>query len=105
MYGRGADIQAAAYLSGAEMVTGEYGGFDFEWACIRVNEMPRARRVPIAPSLLAVGRARWRYAVNLWAKCLKADFWPGYELDPQRLESEPWMERDVVALENGELTV
>jgi PDDEXK-like domain of unknown function (DUF3799) len=98
----GWDIQAAAYVSAIERVTGEYGRVEFEWALIRVGELPAARKVNLSGYRMDLSRRRWRVAVNRWAKCMKTKFWRGYEMDPQSLAADPWMDNQVSELEGVE---
>lgn len=98
----GWDIQAAAYVNGLERITGEYGRVGFEWAFIRVGELPAARKVSLSGYRMELSRRRWRVAVNRWAKCMQTKFWRGYEMDPQAMSAEPWMDNQVSELEGVE---
>jgi len=85
-------IQAAAYTSAVERVTGEYGRVKYEWALVRKGEMPAAARRRPSGRLMELGKAEWQFAVNGWARCLKTGFWPGYEMAGlETVEAEPWM--------------
>lgn len=91
-YGYGYLTQAAAYTSGVERITGEFGRVAFEWALVRKGAMPAAARRKPTGELLAIGRAEWRFAINTWAKCLREGLFPGYEMaGVEYVHAEPWM--------------
>lgn len=91
-YGYGYLTQAAAYTSGVERITGEFGRVQFEWALVRKGVMPAAARRKPTGELLAIGQAEWRFAINTWAKCLREGLFPGYELaGVEYVHAEPWM--------------
>jgi hypothetical protein len=98
--------QAAAYTSGVENVTGEYGRVSFEWALVRKGAMPAAAHRAPTGELLEIGRAEWRYAINTWARCLKDGLWPGYEMAGlEYVHAEPWMmtqAEELGGVEDGE---
>lgn len=78
----GYDLQAAAYTRAIEQSWPEWSGrikFRFIFIEESTNE--------ICPIILdgafdAVGRSKWRRAVNRWSECLKANHWPGYAEKP-----------------------
>lgn len=91
-YNLGWHIQAAAYTSGLEKITGEYGRVKYEWPLVRKGKLPAAARRGPSGQLLAIGMAEWRFAVNTWARCLKDGLFPGYELAGfEHVQAEPWM--------------
>jgi len=99
VYDYGWDIQAAAYKRALERITGDFGRYRFEWAFIRVGKLLGVRKVEPDGYRMELGMRRWRVAVNRWAKCMRENFWPGYELDPMRMSVEPWMDTQVSELE------
>jgi hypothetical protein len=93
-------IQAAAYKSGVEKITGEYGRVTYEWPLVRKGKMPAAARRKPSGQLLEIGMTEWRFAINTWARCLKAGLFPGYELaGMEAVEAEPWMMERALGLE------
>lgn len=93
-------IQAAAYTSGLEKITGEYGRVQFEWPLVRKGQLPAAARRKPSAEMIAIGKAEWRYAVNTWARCLKDGLFPGYELAGiETVVAEPWMMSRIEELE------
>lgn len=109
VYECGWHIQHAAYTSGVEKITGEYGRVNFEWAAVRKGDLPAAARRDADGMLKECGRIEWRIAVNGWARCIKAGIFPGYELaGVEHVYAEPWMmarTEELLAaanLENGE---
>lgn len=99
----GYDIQAAAYMSGvAQCIPESTGRVKFEWVFIEANEPYAVTRAEPAGSMCALGHARWRRAVNIWAKCLSTGMWPGYEEGGLvRVEASQWALQDL-ALEDEE---
>lgn len=100
----GYDIQAAAYISGVERVMPDaIGRVDFEWAFVEPNAPFCARKVKQAGSMLELGRARWRYAINKWARCINSGVWPGYEeQEALRVEASPWALEQFAHIQEGE---
>lgn len=99
-YDNGLHIQAAAYTSAVEKITGQYGRVKYEWAIVRKGPMPAAARRKPSGQLKRLGEIEWRYAINMWARCLNTGTWPNYELAGlEPVEAEPWM-----AARTGELT-
>lgn len=46
--------------------------------------------VEMDESLIALGRAKWRRAVNLWEQCLRTGQWPGYYDGVFSATARPW---------------
>lgn len=103
MYGRGGDIQAAFYLRGLIAVGGDtFGpGHDpiFRWLVVE-NSYPYATSViSLSPEGLAHASDQVEQAIQLWARCLARDSWPGYPtrtcyVDPPAWSLSQWMEAE-----------
>jgi len=97
----GYDIQCAAYRSGLERcVQDAFGRVTFEWVFVE-DSMPHCvRLVRPAGSMLELGRARWRYAINTWARCINSGMWPGYEeQEVLYVEASAWALEEAARLE------
>lgn len=83
----GYDIQAAAYLRGAERAFPEWAGR------LRFIDafMETATRMPNPlepdPELLAMGAQKWQLAVDIWASCEASGEWPGYSTGVRRVSA------------------
>lgn len=92
----GYDIQTAAYIAGLEAcMPGEAGRISFEWVFVESKGFCAAHVCKPRPSMLAYGRTRWQYAVNLWARCISSNIWPGYEGEITEIEASPWALREM----------
>lgn len=70
------DIQAAFYRRGVQKITGKDPDFLF---IAQEDSQPHALTVVgMAPSFNWYGEKRVQAAIDLWAKCLEKDDWPGY---------------------------
>lgn len=87
----GYDIQAAAYISAAEKMFPELRG-RVKFINIFVETEPPYLINPLQQdgTFLAIGRSKWRRAVNLWAKCLRENDWPGYATEVSRVGAPMW---------------
>jgi hypothetical protein len=87
----GYDVQAAAYTSAAEKSFPELAGL-VSFINIFVEMEPPYLVTPIKQdgSFTTMGRSKWRRAVNLWAKCLKENHWPGYATEPVMVSAPNW---------------
>lgn len=91
IFSHGYDVQAAAYLSAVEKLFPDLAGrcrFRFFF----VEMEPPYPVTPIVPdgSVLALGRSKWRRAVDTWAECLRTNRWPGYATEPVTVSAPPW---------------
>jgi hypothetical protein len=83
-------VQAAFYSDVWEWATGEkLQGFDF----LAVEEqMPHASRIfTLDEEAIELGRAQYRADLNLYAKCLDSNEWPGIDCEPQTISLPGWM--------------
>jgi hypothetical protein len=86
------DLQAALYCEGIKRFTGEEATFVF--GAVEADGGHGVCHYGLGPShdLMLNGQRKYRYALDLYDKCVKADQWPGYDypqvVDPQM---EPWM--------------
>ncbi len=97
LYEIGADVQVAFYSRGLERLTGVRP----EWRYVVQETYPpyELSVIGLAPSVLEFGAAKVDRAIELWARCLERDEWPGY---PRRVawaelpawEEARWLERE-----------
>jgi hypothetical protein len=84
-------VQQAAYLSAVEHVEPHLAGritFVFLFVENGTNEVVP---VELGSELAAIGANRWRRAVDAWARCLKANRWPGHAPSgPLLIDSSDW---------------
>lgn len=88
----GCDVQAAFYVRGIKAL-GLAADPHFRFV-VAENEEPFAVAVhTLAPSSLAMAGRKVDYAMRIWARSLKADWWPGYPPFTSYLDAPPWQER------------
>jgi hypothetical protein len=96
-YGIGADTQVAFYLRGCEKALGVRPAWRY---VVQETYPPYALSVvDLAPSALAVGDDKVKYALDVWRRCLASGEWPAYTSRVASLEIPTfaelqWMERD-----------
>ena len=87
----GGDIQAAAYISAAEKSFPDLRGrVKFVNIFVEKEEPYLINVKEQSGTFLAIGRSKWRRAVNLWEKCLKENNWPGYSTEVTRVDAPTW---------------
>jgi hypothetical protein len=84
----GYDVQAAHYLDGLAQA----GGVAFRFLHVLVEtEAPHlVSVVELDVDYLAIGRDRTRAAIDLYARCIDRDEWPGYPTGITRLAPPRW---------------
>lgn len=89
-YGIGIDVQVAFYLRGLERLT----GIRAAWRYVVVETYPpyAVSVCDLAPSALALGEAKVQRAIDVWAVCIEADSWPGYDRRVASIEVPTWAE-------------
>lgn len=76
MFGVGWDVQAAFYLRGLKVLTGNDAKFRF---IPQENEPPFALSViGIGPDVAMIGEKKVQFALETFSACLKSSDWPGY---------------------------
>ncbi len=86
--------QAAWYQAGWKALTGEILPF---WFCVVANTHPiQCVAAPVGEVSLIAGRKKNRERLQLWAECVKANSWPGYE-SPELFELP---EKYLIGMEN-----
>lgn len=90
IYKMGYDIQGAAYLSAVEHIHPEGEGRIRYLILFCELGTGAVTPVELAGDFLALGQMRWRRAVDLWARCLREDHWPGYVSGPVALAAPEW---------------
>lgn len=86
----GYDIQAAFYLRGLKAVTGEDA--DFRFAFTESTAPHCASVIGLSPAALVMGQKRVIYALDTWARCLKANDWPAYPSETCYVDVPAWFE-------------
>lgn len=92
----GYDIQAEHYLDGIEAIGGVKKRPTFLFLLVEFKAPFCASFVGLDPAWEDLARRKIRYGTDLWAKCLKADKWPGYAVSPHWAEPAPWAESHAV---------
>lgn len=87
----GVDIQAEAYTRAANMASPDLAG-RVRFVTL-VCEVGTGLVTPVVfgGSMREVGRWRWRRAIDIWARCMKANEWPGYTRGEFRIDAPEWM--------------
>jgi hypothetical protein len=99
----GYDVQWGAYTSALRHCLPEFAGREsldflvFEPDC----EFSSVVHVKLSPTFQELGERKWHRAVNIWAKCLAEDTWPGYSASTVYLEPPGW---ELSRFEEEELT-
>lgn len=87
----GYDVQAYAYQSAIGKIFPDLAGRT-TFLNIFIEMEPPYLVTPLKPdgSIMQLGRSKWRRAVNLWAKCLREDKWPGYATEIVSATAPQW---------------
>jgi PDDEXK-like domain of unknown function (DUF3799) len=94
----GADVQAEFYGRGVEAITGKRPEFRF---IVQETSAPyQLSVVGLGPDVMALAKKKVDRAIDLWARCLRNDAWPGY---PTRVcwaelpawEETRWLEKEM----------
>lgn len=94
----GADVQAEFYSRGIEALTGVRPEFRF---VVQETEAPyQLSVIGLGPDVMALAKKKVDRALELWARCLRNDAWPGY---PTRVcwaelpawEESRWLEKEM----------
>ena len=89
--GAGWDLTAAHYAAGVLALTGHEPR---QFFAVQENTAPYLGQVVELDSLfVACGTMCRKFALCIWAKCLRENAWPGYPSGTQRLECPPWHEQ------------
>lgn len=92
----GCHLQAEAYKSALRQLSPEAAGRErFRWVFVETLPAGSPKRVVVTvaePSgaMRELGSALWRQAVETWGRCLAANVWPAYAVEPVRLEPPAW---------------
>jgi len=91
----GYDIQAAFYLL-LNRLTGGPEDAKFVFLAQETESPYECSLVGVAPSMLEIAAQKVEHCINLWADCLKADNWPGYDTRIHWAESPAWDQQRVL---------
>lgn len=87
---KGYHFQAAWYLWGVSMITGiEYT--EFRDVAVEKKGHHAIQVHPVMSDLLEYAKTECRLALNRYAECLDADFWPSYEEPPPGFGLPKWV--------------
>ena len=86
-------LQAAAYRSAIERLSpANVGRVDFAFAFAEVRAPNIVTVAELDGQHLDMGVQQWRYAVDLWAQCMRTGKWPAYyERQRTRLAAKLWV--------------
>lgn len=82
-------VQAAFYLDGVSIVTGERYE-DFVFFCAEKQPPYAVSNYRISERAIAKGRELYKKALATYARCLETNTWPGYPLEIQPIDLPPW---------------
>lgn len=91
LFSIGADVQAAFYLRGLAANGGSLDA-DFRFVVQETFAPYALTVVSLGPDVMALAEKKVRYALAVWAKCLRDDEWPAYPLRVCFAELPPWEE-------------
>lgn len=90
LYGLGYDLKAAFYIRAVEAITGVTPRF--RWIVVETTPPYALSVVEPGPDVLAIGRKKCQYALEVWRRCLARNDWPGYPADVVTATLPPWEE-------------
>lgn len=98
IFSTGYDVQVAAYTRAVERTTGVTP--EFRFVVVETSPPYALSVIALGPAALTIAEKKWRYAVEMWRRCLERDEWPGY---PQQIayaelpawEEAAWLEREL----------
>lgn len=82
------DLKAAFYVDALSLITGD--SVDFIWIAVEKEPPYMCKPWRADDRNLRAGRAAYRHALDLWAKCVKENRYPGYGDDVEYLGFEQW---------------
>lgn len=82
------DMQASWYVDGVAAVLGKAP--TFLWLFVEDSPPHDVVVVRASGSMLALGRAKYRRAIERYTWCLRANYWPGYADDIIDVEPSDW---------------
>lgn len=99
LYDMGADVQAAFYLRGVWTLS--EGSLtrapEFRWIVAETEAPYCVSVVTPGADVLALANAKVDRALELWARCVEQDSWPGYPAVVHTAELPPWEEARFIA--------
>lgn len=99
----GTDVQRAAYVSAVEKTYPELQGrVKFQPIFVENGEVLAITMRPIGGTMKELGERKWGRGVDIWTKCLAANYWPDYG-DDGLIEAPAWaltrdMETQIAAM-------
>lgn len=90
IFSLGYDVQAAFYRRAVKAITGIEP--EFRLLVIETSAPYALCAMSLAPDAMAIADKKVDYALKLWARCLRDDNWPAYDLRVHHIEMPPWAE-------------
>lgn len=100
----GYHIQAAAYRRAWEAINPELSGrVEFVWIFAQLDPLPVVTIARPRGTMRELGERQWQRAVDVWARCLSTDTWPGYASGIVEIEAPAWaLSQDYEAFNDSE---
>lgn len=100
-------IQRAAYVSALEAALGPRaaGRVSFTFLFFELDAPNDIVPAELSGAFRELGERRWRRAVNLWARCLRDNRWPGHADHTITIEPPTWAVTNEMARESDEAFV
>lgn len=87
------DLSAAFYIKAVEALLPELAGrVEFSWIFVETEPPYEASVFPANETTLEFGRRKVEAAIQIWARCMAADQWPGYPRTPRKYSYPAWAE-------------
>lgn len=87
----GYHIQAEAYRRAVAAIQPALAGrVDFVWLFVQLDPLPVVTVARPSGTMRELGERQWRRAVDVWARCLREDRWPGYAEGVVEIEAPTW---------------
>ena len=88
LFNTGYDVQACFYLRGIQQTTGKHA--DFRFVVCETAPPYAVSVVSLAPDAVELARAKVKWAINEWARCLESGVWPSYPTRVAFAEAPAW---------------
>lgn len=99
MFALGFDLQAAWYLRGLKVLTGE--DVTFRFAVIETTPPYALSVIALGPDVMTIAEKKVIYALEQWATCRRTGKWPGYPTRTCWATLPPWEEAKWIEREQG----
>lgn len=98
IFSMGYDVQVAAYTRAVERTLGVTP--EFRFVVVETAPPYALSVIGLGPAALTIAEKKWRYAVDVWRRCLAREEWPGYPTqvayaELPAYEEARWLEREL----------